>query len=169
VTARYLKDNYIYAIFQVDHLKIVPDSADLAPGQDRPLGTYRYAHCRRPHPRAAGNLLTQDELGRKAGISKGFLSNLENSSCSVGLRSCTTCPRQPTPDHLDRQCGRTTRRRSQVAGGIAQRRASRSATRCYRSTPPLHHRARTPGKKTPRLPSTTWDWRRFYEAVELFL
>lgn len=119
---------------------------------------------------------TQDELGRKAGISKGFLSNLENSKRSVGAEKLYDLARAlgVSLDHL--MTGSDVDVPSQdvqVPKSLAEF-AQREGV-SFRHTLlllDLQRRiiaARTPGKKTPKATLDDVDWRRFYEALKPFL
>ena len=119
---------------------------------------------------------TQDELVRKAGISKGFLSNLENGKRSVGAETLYDLARAlglsldylMTGSDVD-----TPTQDVQIPKSLAEF-AQREGV-SFRHTLlllDLQHRiiaARTPGKKTPKARLDDVDWRRFFEAVKPFL
>jgi transcriptional regulator with XRE-family HTH domain len=119
---------------------------------------------------------TQDELGRKAGISKGFLSNLENSMRSVGAEKLYDIARAlgVSLDHLMTGSDVDTPAQDvQIPKSLADF-AQREGV-SFRHTLlllDLQRRiiaARTPGKRTPKAALDAVDWRRFFEAVKPFL
>ena len=119
---------------------------------------------------------TQDELVRKAGISKGFLSNLENGKRSVGAEILYDLARVMglSLDYLMSGSDVDTPTQDvQIPKSLAEF-AQREGV-SFRHTLlllDLQRRliaARTPGKKTPKATLDVVDWHRFYEAVKPFL
>ena len=119
---------------------------------------------------------TQDELVRKAGISKGFLSNLENSKRSVGAETLYDLARAldlsldflMTGSDVDAPAQDV-----QIPKTLAEF-AQREGV-SFRHTLlllDLQRRiiaARTPGKKNPTARLDDVDWGRFYAAMRSFL
>jgi len=119
---------------------------------------------------------TQDQLVRKAGISKGFLSNLENGKRSVGAEILYDLARVMglSLDYLMSGSDADTPARDvQIPKSLAEF-AQREGV-SFRHTLlllDLQRRiiaARTPGKKSPKANLDEVDWRRFFEALKPFL